>query len=109
MYSQADIVIVPFPYSNLIGNKLRPVVIISNSNVNESKDVIVAQITSNLHSDEFSFKIFNTSVTSVLIYESEVRCHKLFTIDKTLIKRKISRMDDTSFKDLIEKIKSLFD
>lgn len=109
MYNQADIVIVPFPYTDLSGSKSRPVIIISNSNVNKDKDVIVAQITSNLHSDEFSFKIKNEDINSALIYESEIRCHKLFTIDKKLIKRKISQLDDISFKQLIEKIKSLFD
>jgi mRNA interferase MazF len=101
MYNQADIVIVPFPYTNLSGSKPMPVIIISNSNVNKSNDVIVVQITSNLHSDEFSFKIKDSRINSILVYESEVRCHKLFTIDKTLIKRKISIMDKISFGELL--------
>lgn len=108
MYKQADIIIVPFPFSNLRGSKLRPVIIISNSIVNRRNDVIVAQITSNLHSDEFSFKITDSKITSILFYESEIRCHKLFTIDKSLIKKKIAGMDDFTFKELINKIKSLF-
>lgn len=70
--------------------------------------MFVAQITSNLHSDEFSFKIVDSNITSILFFESEIRCHKLFTIDKSLVKKKISEMDDLTFKELINKIKSLF-
>ncbi|MBI2565163.1 type II toxin-antitoxin system PemK/MazF family toxin [Candidatus Woesearchaeota archaeon] len=38
MYEQKDIVLVPFPYSDLTGSKQRPALIISNSKINKTED-----------------------------------------------------------------------
>lgn len=55
MFNSRDIIIVPFPFTDLTSEKQRPALIISNDIVNLTNDVIVAQITSNLHNDDFSF------------------------------------------------------
>lgn len=106
MYNQRDIIIIPFPFTNLQSSKPRPAVIISNQIVNKTSDVIVAQITSNLHSDEFSFVISGKDITEALIYESEVRCHKIFTIAKSLISKKVSELNEMTFQKLPDKIRS---
>ncbi|MCD9024640.1 type II toxin-antitoxin system PemK/MazF family toxin [Cohnella silvisoli] len=49
MYRQGDIVLIPFPYSDLPTTKQRPVLVLSNSTYNKSQsDLVVAAITSNL-------------------------------------------------------------
>jgi mRNA interferase MazF len=108
MYRQGDIVLVPFPPSNLSQAKLRPVIIISNQIVNETDDVIVIQITSNIRSDNFSFQLKNSFLLEPMPYESEVRTHKFFTIEKRLIKMKITEMRKKHLLNLIDKVIRLF-
>lgn len=57
MYKQGDIVKVPFLFSDDRGSKPRPAVIISNINVNNTNDVIMAQITAKPRKDNFSFHL----------------------------------------------------
>jgi mRNA interferase MazF len=58
MYKQGDIVLIPFPYSDLSTTKQRPVLVLSNTTYNKSQsDLVVAAITSNLISKTYSIKI----------------------------------------------------
>lgn len=58
-YKQGEIVLVPFPYSDLSGSKRRPVLIVSNDSYNASfPDVVVAVITSKINkSDSYSLTL----------------------------------------------------
>jgi mRNA interferase MazF len=53
-YKQGDIVFVPFPFSDDTGSKFRPAIVISNNRVNNSLDIILAQITAKPRNDEFT-------------------------------------------------------
>ena len=54
IYKQRDIVLVPFPFSDLSGQKVRPVLILSNDAYNQqSADVVVCGLTTNLTPAEF--------------------------------------------------------
>jgi mRNA-degrading endonuclease toxin of MazEF toxin-antitoxin module len=54
-YKQREIILVPFPYSDLSSSKRRPVLVVSNDDYNQHfQDVVVCVITSNLHTDEYS-------------------------------------------------------
>ncbi|WP_299290002.1 type II toxin-antitoxin system PemK/MazF family toxin [uncultured Mucilaginibacter sp.] len=45
-YKQGDVVLLPFPFTNQQGSKVRPGIVVSNSLVNQtSKDVIIVQLT----------------------------------------------------------------
>jgi mRNA interferase MazF len=101
IYLQGDIVLVPFPFSDEpTETKARPAIIISNSTVNKTADVILAQITSTIRADEFSFLIDDKNVQTKLHNICEVRCHKLFTAQKSIIKKKISALKVDKYKDL---------
>ena len=55
MYKQREIVLVPFPFSDLSSAKKRPVLIISNNDYNQRfDDVVVCVITSTLQKDDYS-------------------------------------------------------
>ena len=106
---QGDIVIVPFPFSDLKQSKYRPAVIVSTSVVNKTHDVILAQITSQNYTDEFSFIIEQKHLSSPLEKISQVRCHKIVTLDKSLILKKVSAFHPENKKQLLNKIKIFFD
>ena len=48
MMEQRDLLLVPFPFSDQKGKKVRPVIVISNDEFNNnSEDVLVVGVTSN--------------------------------------------------------------
>lgn len=106
-YNQGDIVLIPFPFSDLTSLKVRPAIIISNSTVNKTSDLICAQITSQIYKDDFSFEIKNANVTIPLNGYSEIRCHKIFTANKSIIKKKISHLHLPKQSLLLDKVKTL--
>lgn len=103
-YSRGDIVLIPFPFTDLSGNKVRPAIVISNAKVNKTSDLILAQITSDRKGDEFSFELKDKDVTRSLDGYSEIRCHKIFTGKKDITKKKISALKADSQIALYERI-----
>ncbi len=88
MYKQKDIVIIPFPYSDLTGSKQRPALIISNELINKTEDKICCLITSNIHKDDIEMKN-SDFVEGKLPLKSSVKSHVIFTINERIIKKKI--------------------
>ena len=91
MYKQREIVLVPFPYSDLSSSKRRPVLIISSNRYNERfPDIVVCVITSNLYKDEFSVILNDADLEAgVLPENSVIKCHKQFTIEKSQILKRL--------------------
>ena len=109
--SQRDIVLVPFPYSDLSGSKRRPVLVVSNNGYNSSsQDVLVCVITSNLRGDEYSVAMRNEDLeVGALPEDSLVKSHKLFTIHQDKVLRKFSVVTDEFFEKVRERIKHLIE
>jgi len=103
-YRQGDIVLLPYPYTDLSNTKQRPVVIISRNSINK-QIFIVAKITSVIRTDEFSFLIKPTDIDTNLKYESEVRTNELFTVHSSLIIKKFSSFKKETLKKLSDRIK----
>jgi mRNA interferase MazF len=103
-YKQGDIVLIPYPYTDLSNAKQRPAVIISNDAANK-QNYIVAKITSVIRNDWFSFSISNTHIDRELNRESEVRTNELFTVSPTIIIKKFGSFRKESLKQLTEIIK----
>lgn len=104
---QGDIVLFPFPFSNLAGQKKRPAIIISNKVVNKTQDIVLAMVSGQNKNDEFSFALKQSELTHNLPTKSEVRCHRIFTADKNLILKKLSALKKPQRQELLEKISSL--
>lgn len=103
-YFQGDIILLPYPYTDLSKTKQRPAVIISNGAVNK-QNYIVAKITSVIRGDKFSFPIAQSHIDRELKYESEVRTNELFTVSPTIIIKKFASFKKEPLKRLTEKIK----
>jgi len=108
MYYQGDIILISYPFTDLTLGKKRPAIVISNSAVNNPRDVILAQITSKKRNDQFSFTLKVDCLSCPLIAPyNEVRCHKLFTAEKNLIHNKVSSLKLAELPNLVTKITSL--
>jgi mRNA interferase MazF len=108
-YKQREIILVPFPYSDLSSSKRRPVLVVSNDDYNQHfQDVVVCVITSNLHTDEYSVELGNSDLEiGVLPENSVVKVHKLFTIHQNKIIKKFSVVKEEYFERIVEKIGNL--
>lgn len=74
-------VLVSFPFTDLSGSKLRPALVLVESN----QDVVVAFITSQSKwFDEFSIKIAASAINGLKI-DSLVRLNKITTLDRNLV------------------------
>ena len=101
MYRQGDIVLVPFPFSDLSGTKLRPALVISSEQVNQTRDLICLQITSKVINDIFFFSLQDEDVLPSLPLKSGVRLHKFFTIEQTRIEQKLGALTAYVLSDIL--------
>lgn len=89
-----DVVLVSFPFTNQIGIKQRPAIVINSVNYSQSKnDLILMAISSqNRLANEFAtIEIVNWKAAG-LLKESVVK-PVIFTIEKQLIKKVLGKLD----------------
>ena len=104
MYEQGEIVVVPFPFSDLSVIKQRPVIIISKNTDNaEMEDVITCGITSNIKNSKHSVLISNEDLERGEIpKQSRIKVDKLFTMDQKIIRKKVAKVNRQTFNKLKE-------
>lgn len=88
MFDQRDIVLIPFPYTDLTGAKLRPALIISNENINKNSDRICCLITSNPTNEGLEIKKLNFQ-EGKLPFKSWIKPHRIFTIDSRIVNKRL--------------------
>lgn len=76
LYKQGDVVVVNFPFSDLSQTKRRPVLVMSNNQVNRTGDYLSLPIE------------FSDYFARPLQLSSFVRLHKVFLLNESLIIRK---------------------
>jgi len=91
---QRDLFLVPFPFSDQSGRKVRPVIIISNSFFSEdSEDILVVGVTSNLSKDRYSVPLTNKDLEEGnLLTPCCIKAENILKIDKELIIKKIGKV-----------------
>ena len=87
-YNQRDIILIPFPYSDLTGSKHRPALIVSNEKLNKTEDRICCLISSHIHKDDLILSN-NHFHKGNLPFRSAVRPHRIFTIHEKVIKKRL--------------------
>ncbi|MCU0789387.1 MAG: type II toxin-antitoxin system PemK/MazF family toxin [Verrucomicrobia bacterium] len=111
-FNRGDVVLVPFPFTDLTAVKQRPAVVVSSSAANRVRpDVIVIAITSqipqNLTTDEWPIPPPELAVWG-LPKPSVVKPAKLFTIHQGLIKKSIGAVPASTMVGLLERIAAEF-
>lgn len=103
---QGDIVLVPFPFTDLSGMKKRPVLVISNNRYNISnRDFVCCGITSKINDRDYSVAIdTNDLADGFLAQPSMVKADTIFTLEQSLVIKTIGRASQQT----IEKVKGEF-
>lgn len=99
MFEQGEILIVPFPFTDLSGVKQRPVLVISNNDYNKNtNDIVTCGITSNLKDSDYSVLIDNSDLIEGSIpVKSRIKVDKLFTLEQSIIKKRVGKVDQRIF------------
>jgi mRNA interferase MazF len=102
-FVKGDVVIFPFPYTDLSNTKLRPCLIISNE---MRDDILLCQITSkNSVKDEYIVELKQTQTENgSLMIDSYIRSNMLFTANKNQISKKVCKLNKQKYAEVIEKI-----
>jgi mRNA interferase MazF len=109
-YRQGDIALVPFPFSDLSAQKVRPVLILSNDSYNrQSADVVVCGLTTNLKPMPYSVLVEVTDVeeSGTLRHRSKVKSDALASLERSLLLKTIARLKPAIFDQVISEIQDL--
>lgn len=100
-FIKGDIVVVPFPFSDLTNAKRRPAFVLT---VLSGDDIILCQITSREVKDDFSIKLKSVDFESgSLPVESNIRPNRLFTADKHIILYKVGHISQAKVNEVVGK------
>lgn len=103
IFNQKDIVLIPFPYSDLTLSKKRPALIISNEKINKMQDRICCLVTSKPHKDDLL--ITNDSFEEGdLPFKSFIKPHRIFTIDEKIIIKKLCTINNNFHSLVVKKL-----
>ncbi len=106
-FIKGDIVVIPFPFSDLSEVKKRPAFVVNKLSGN---DVILCQITSQTVKDKYSIQLrkidFAVGNLSVI---SNIRPNRIFTADKNIILYKVGSVKESKTKEVIKKIIEIID
>ncbi len=102
-YNQRDIVLVPFPYSDLTAIKQRPALIISNKKLNKSQDRLCCLITSVPSKDGILIKKKDFE-EGRLPFESWIKPHRIFSVDIKVIRRKLGKVEGSFYESVVKGI-----
>ena len=107
MFNQRDVVLLPFPYSDLSGSKKRPAVIISNKKLNKSEDRICCLITSNSSKDGIFIKN-NYFESGELPFKSWIKPYRLFTVNENIINKKLGTLTKEFHSEIISAVSEYY-
>lgn len=108
--NQKDLVLLPYPFSNLKEKKMRPALVVSSNNFNSiCSDCIAVPLTSVIKEEPFSVLINQADLSNgKLIKASRIRIDKIFSVEKKIIRMKIGSVSDTFFDKIKFEISEIF-
>ena len=105
MYKKGTIVLVPFPFTDLTGKKVRPALIISNEKI--SRDVMVVFITSQKKLNERHSVAIQPDDHNGLKINSMVVCAKIATLDTKVILGELGKISEKTKNKVENEIKEV--
>lgn len=101
-FIKGDIVVLPFPYSDLSNSKKRPAMVLADL---KGRDIILCQITSQFVKDNYAIALDNKDFKNGSLNKpSNIRPNRLFTAEKSIITRKIGSIKPEISKTVTNKL-----
>ena len=101
-FVKGDVVVVPFPFSDLTSSKRRPALVVATL---PGDDVILCQITGRTKSDGYSVPITPADCHSGTLHrQSNVRPNRLFTGDSKIIRYRAFVLSSAKVQEVVAKI-----
>ena len=105
-FVKGNVVVLPFPFSDLSKSKKRPALVVVNL---EGNDTILCQITSEVRIDDYSIVLANSDFKQgSLNLTSLARPNRLFTANKSIILYKIGTLKESKIKEIEKEIVKIF-
>ena len=105
-FVSGDIVVIPFPFSDLSSSKKRPALVLSQI---QGDDIILCQITTANRPDIYTINLAQKDLTEGNIkIRSIIRPNRIFTADKSLIVYKIGIINNEKLIEVKQKISIIF-
>ncbi|MCD6278855.1 MAG: type II toxin-antitoxin system PemK/MazF family toxin [Desulfurococcales archaeon] len=89
-YEQGNIVILELPFTDLLGSKLRPVLVLNAIDLGD--DIIVAKITSSPGRHRVPIMQTDLAIGRLRKEPSYIDCSSIFTVEKKLVIKVVSRL-----------------
>jgi len=108
-----QIVLVNFPFTDHVGSKIRPAMVVSIDSFNDRDDFIAVPISAKGDSnDDHVFQLDPTAnyfaVTGLKPESRYVRWSKLMTLTKAIVHRRLGNMPEVQLVQIQQAIKSMF-
>ncbi|MEK6657626.1 MAG: type II toxin-antitoxin system PemK/MazF family toxin [Nitrospirota bacterium] len=101
-FVKGDVVVVPFPFSDLTQSKRRPAIVISAL---DGDDLILCQITSQSIKDNYAILLNDKDFEAgSLKQSSNVRPNRIFTADSHIVLYRIGNLKQDKLNKIIERI-----
>ena len=101
-FVKGDVVVVPFPFSDLTQAKRRPALVVVDL---EGDDIILCQITSQLNKDNYSIIVNENDFKEGNLKQiSNIRPNRIFTADTSIILYKVGALKESMINRVIDKI-----
>jgi mRNA interferase MazF len=101
-FVKGDVVVVPFPFSNLAQSKRRPALVLSRL---DGGDLILCQITSQQTHDRYAIPLRGADFASgSLKQQSNVRPNRVFTADGALILYRVGTVRPPKLGEVINRL-----
>lgn len=101
-FIKGDVIVVPFPFSDLTLAKRRPALVIAEL---KGDDLILCQITSQWIKDEYAIPMDEADFAEgTLKQRSYIRPNRIFTADSSIILYKVGRLKQKKIAEAVEKI-----
>lgn len=106
-FIKGDVVVTPFPFSDLTANKKRPALVVADLS---GDDIIICVITSQNAKDAYAVSLKDTDFANgSLKKDSNARPNRLFTIDAKIILYKIGTLEKYKIDEVTEKLLEIFE
>ena len=101
-FVKGDVIVVPFPFSDLSAAKRRPAFVVAALT---GDDVILCQITSKTVADSYAISTSDGDfATGGLRQDSNIRPNRLFTADSNIIRYCVGTLTQGKTQEIIERI-----